>query len=182
MWLFTKHGFFSVVCASQRNGNHGQPIDTTRLVVRARVRQHLEALKKRWPTISASAKYGRLPEPTTPSGALSTNTHGLVSFLNWRSRPITTTSNQKSRVAAAVPECRTSRRYMTCGRRCSACRSKISVTHTGNRCAGHPSCTVVGIPRRRNRRSRGSGCCGRRRTPRPAIAGRDSRTRRREDR
>ena len=36
MWLFTKHGFFSVVCARQGNGKHGQLIDTARLVVRAR--------------------------------------------------------------------------------------------------------------------------------------------------
>ena len=49
MWLFTKHGFFSVVCARQGDGRHGQPIDTTRLMVRARVRGHLDALRKRWP-------------------------------------------------------------------------------------------------------------------------------------
>ena len=49
MWLFTKHGFFSVVCARQGDGNHGQPVDTSRLMVRARVRGHLEALKARWP-------------------------------------------------------------------------------------------------------------------------------------
>ena len=49
MWLFTKHGFFSVVSARQGDGKQGRPIDTTRLVVRARVRGHLEALKKRWP-------------------------------------------------------------------------------------------------------------------------------------
>jgi hypothetical protein len=49
MWLFTKHGFFSVVCARQGDGKQGQPIDTTCLMVRARVREHLEALKKLWP-------------------------------------------------------------------------------------------------------------------------------------
>ena len=49
MWLFTKHGFFSVVCARQGDGRQGEPIDTTRLMVRARVRAHLEALKKRCP-------------------------------------------------------------------------------------------------------------------------------------
>ena len=49
MWLFTKHGFFSVVCARQGDGKHGRPIDTTRLMVRARVRGHLETLRKRWP-------------------------------------------------------------------------------------------------------------------------------------
>jgi hypothetical protein len=50
MWLFTKHGFFSVVCARQGDGKHGQPIDSARLMVRARVRGHLDALKKRWPS------------------------------------------------------------------------------------------------------------------------------------
>jgi hypothetical protein len=37
------------VCARQGDGKQGKPIDTTRLMVRARVRRHLEALKERWP-------------------------------------------------------------------------------------------------------------------------------------
>ena len=49
MWIFTKHGFFSAVCARQENGKHGQPVDPDRIMVRARVRGHLEALKKRFP-------------------------------------------------------------------------------------------------------------------------------------
>lgn len=49
MWLFTKYGFFSSVCARHGDGKQGQPIDTTRLMVRARVPGHLEALKKRCP-------------------------------------------------------------------------------------------------------------------------------------
>jgi hypothetical protein len=49
MWLFTKHGFFSAVCARQGNGKHGQPVDPGRIMVRARVRGHLEALKARFP-------------------------------------------------------------------------------------------------------------------------------------
>src|SRR5476649_1937073 len=48
MWIFTKHGFFSAVCARQGNGKHGQPVDPDRIMVRARVRGHLEALKKRF--------------------------------------------------------------------------------------------------------------------------------------
>jgi len=27
MWVFTKHGFFSAVCARQGGGEHGQPVD-----------------------------------------------------------------------------------------------------------------------------------------------------------
>ena len=48
MWVFTKHGFFSAVCARQGNREHGQPIDPDRIMVRARVRGHLEALKERF--------------------------------------------------------------------------------------------------------------------------------------
>ena len=49
MWIFTKHGFFSAVCARQGNGKPGQPVDPGRIMVRGRVRSHLEALKKRFP-------------------------------------------------------------------------------------------------------------------------------------
>ena len=49
MWVFTKHGFFSVVCARQGDGGRGRPVDPDRVMVRARVRGHLEALKARFP-------------------------------------------------------------------------------------------------------------------------------------
>ena len=48
MWIFTKYGFFSAVCARQGNGKHGQPVDLEPIMVRARLRSHLEALKKRF--------------------------------------------------------------------------------------------------------------------------------------
>jgi len=51
MWIFTKHGFFSAVCARQGSGKHGQPVDPNRIMVRARVRAHLEALKRRFPDL-----------------------------------------------------------------------------------------------------------------------------------
>lgn len=51
MWIFTKHGFFSAVCARQGSGKHGQPIDPDRIMVRARVRGHLDALTKRFPDL-----------------------------------------------------------------------------------------------------------------------------------
>lgn len=51
MWLFTKHGFYSVVCARQGDGGYDQPIDENRFMVRARLRQHLEALKTRFPAL-----------------------------------------------------------------------------------------------------------------------------------
>jgi hypothetical protein len=55
MWLFTTHGFFSVVCARQGDGRHSQPVDETRVMVRARVRGHLEALKRRFPELLGAA-------------------------------------------------------------------------------------------------------------------------------
>jgi hypothetical protein len=51
MWIFTKHGFFSAVCARQGDGKHGQPVDVNRMMVRARIHGHLEALKKRFPSL-----------------------------------------------------------------------------------------------------------------------------------
>jgi len=51
MWIFTRHGFFSAVCARQGDGGYGQPLDPERLMVRARVRGHLDALKARFPDL-----------------------------------------------------------------------------------------------------------------------------------
>ena len=48
MWIFTKYGFFSAVCARSGNGKHGQPVDPERIMVRARLRSHLVALKERF--------------------------------------------------------------------------------------------------------------------------------------
>ena len=56
MWLFTKHGFYSVVCARQGDGSHGQPVDTDRMMVRARVRSHLEALKEQFSDLLAECQ------------------------------------------------------------------------------------------------------------------------------
>jgi len=33
MWIFTRHGFFSAVCARQGDGKHGQPVDPDRIMV-----------------------------------------------------------------------------------------------------------------------------------------------------
>jgi len=51
MWLFTKHGFFSAVCARQGSGKHDQPVDPDRIMVRGRLRSHLKALKERFPDL-----------------------------------------------------------------------------------------------------------------------------------
>jgi len=49
MWIFTKYGFFSAVCARRGDGKYGQAIDPDRIMIRARDRGHLDSLKKRFP-------------------------------------------------------------------------------------------------------------------------------------
>ena len=49
MWIFTKYGFFSPVCARMGDGKMGNPPDPNRIMVRARAKEHLTALKKRFP-------------------------------------------------------------------------------------------------------------------------------------
>ena len=56
MWLFTKYGFFSAVCARQVDGKHGRDVDPKRIMVRARVRKHLEELQKRFPDLVGDCK------------------------------------------------------------------------------------------------------------------------------
>lgn len=48
MWIFTQYGFFSVVCAREGNGSMSQPVDCDRMMVRARAKKHLVALRKRF--------------------------------------------------------------------------------------------------------------------------------------
>ena len=48
MWLFTTYGFFSAVCSREGDGSHGQPVDPNTIQVRARVREHLEAIQDRF--------------------------------------------------------------------------------------------------------------------------------------
>lgn len=66
MWLFTKHGFFSAVCARQGDGGHGQPVDPERIMVRARVRGHLEALKSRFPAELGNCQIVESPDADYP--------------------------------------------------------------------------------------------------------------------
>ena len=51
MWIFTKYGFYSAVCARKGKGEHHQPVDPDRMMVRGRVRTHMEALKARFPDL-----------------------------------------------------------------------------------------------------------------------------------
>ncbi|KKK96642.1 hypothetical protein LCGC14_2660710, partial [marine sediment metagenome] len=52
MWLFLPIGFYSIVCPRE-NAGRGPDVDTTKVMIRARVREHLEALRKR---LSANAQ------------------------------------------------------------------------------------------------------------------------------
>jgi hypothetical protein len=61
MWIFTRHGFFSAVCARQGDGSHGQPVDPDRIMVRARVRAHLEALRERFADMLGEAEICEFP-------------------------------------------------------------------------------------------------------------------------
>jgi len=56
MWLFTKYGFYSAVCARQEDGKKHQPVDPKRMMIRARVREHLENLLERFPDELAGAE------------------------------------------------------------------------------------------------------------------------------
>jgi hypothetical protein len=49
MWLFTRYGFYSAVCAHQAEGRG--VVDLDRVMVRARSRIHLERLIARFPDI-----------------------------------------------------------------------------------------------------------------------------------
>jgi hypothetical protein len=51
VWLFSKYGFYSAVCARQGDGEQGRPVDPARIMVRARLRSHLQALKERFPDL-----------------------------------------------------------------------------------------------------------------------------------
>ena len=54
MWLFTQHGFYSVVCARDLQGDPTR-VDPNTFMVRARSRRHLELLQKRFPQLASAA-------------------------------------------------------------------------------------------------------------------------------
>jgi len=55
MWIFTKHGFYSAVCAREGDGSRHQPVDRDTIMVRARKIEHLDALKTRFPDLLGRA-------------------------------------------------------------------------------------------------------------------------------
>src|SRR6056297_1051824 len=61
MWIFTKYGFYSAVCARQGDGSYGQPVDPDRIMVRARIKAHLESLIAAFPEELATAEIKAFP-------------------------------------------------------------------------------------------------------------------------
>ena len=59
MWLMTKYGFFSVVCAHDENGGPHPDL----MMIRARVRAHLVALKKEYPELGVIRSTGGTDYP-----------------------------------------------------------------------------------------------------------------------
>jgi hypothetical protein len=45
VWVFTRYGFFSIACAQHQDGT----IDSNTVMVRARLKEHLQNLKDRFP-------------------------------------------------------------------------------------------------------------------------------------
>lgn len=59
MWHFTKYGFYSAVCARKDEGKG--PVDPDRIMVRARLRGHLQALIDRFPERLAECEIKSYP-------------------------------------------------------------------------------------------------------------------------
>lgn len=52
MWLFTRFGFFSAVCAREGDGKKSRKVDSDRMMIRARDKQHLENLRDAFPCLA----------------------------------------------------------------------------------------------------------------------------------
>lgn len=50
IWIFTRFGFYSIACASKRDGS----IDRDTVMVRARCKDHLQNLQTRFPALASS--------------------------------------------------------------------------------------------------------------------------------
>ena len=62
MWLFTQYGFFSAVCAREGDGSRSNAVDEGRVMVRARLRGHLESLISRFPEELGGLEIMETPE------------------------------------------------------------------------------------------------------------------------
>jgi hypothetical protein len=57
MWIFSIHGFYSIACAQKPDGS----LDTQTVMIRARLKDHLQNLQKRFPVL-AGTKIISLPD------------------------------------------------------------------------------------------------------------------------
>lgn len=55
MWIFTKYGFFSAVCARQ-SSKPGAKVDPNLMMIRGRDRNHLVSLQNRFPGLISNLK------------------------------------------------------------------------------------------------------------------------------
>lgn len=62
MWIFTKYGFFSVVSARTGKGKYEDPIDPTKMMIRARDKNHLENLIKGFSNAICNAPIAAIDE------------------------------------------------------------------------------------------------------------------------
>ena len=92
-WIFSRHGFFSVVASRGGDGHPGDPIDPDRVMVRARARDHLYALQNRFPDSlgqaaiheSASADYAfRLFVPKSVWADILSDLVGDIDYDNFK--------------------------------------------------------------------------------------------------
>lgn len=51
MWLMTKYGMYSAVCARKGDGKKSNPPDPHKMMIRARARDHLVRLQERFPSL-----------------------------------------------------------------------------------------------------------------------------------
>jgi hypothetical protein len=51
MWIFSIHGYYSIACARKHDGS----LDTRTVMIRARCKDHLTALKKRFASLADAA-------------------------------------------------------------------------------------------------------------------------------
>jgi hypothetical protein len=107
MWIFTRYGFFSIACAEKQGGG----TDEDKVMVRARMREHLNSLRERFPDTSLSTApilthagtdyMFRIIVPKTEWAAILSE---LAMELNWR--------NSKSEAAKFAREKGTSHHYI----------------------------------------------------------------------
>lgn len=66
MWIFTRWGFFSCVCAREGDGDLEESVDPQQLMIRARARVHLETLQSHLPDLIGACEIMEYPDADYP--------------------------------------------------------------------------------------------------------------------